>query len=226
MRKVLRPVLIGASSFLLGALCLFAFLKLSPGTAASILGSPEGEHHYSSSKPIVPALQLHKDDDDDEEAQAPAPAAPSPAPGTSAQAGKGGSPFPSFFDKDDEDVLGGQDPFVAMRKMHEQLEKEMSQGFAGLDQDAAIAGGEQITRKEDDKSVSYEIKGVDGSTLNTSVKNGYLTIQGETKKQNGGMTFQASFQRMFSLPPNVDASKMQTLSEKDRVVLRFPKKTS
>ncbi|HEY8279813.1 MAG TPA: Hsp20/alpha crystallin family protein, partial [Bdellovibrionota bacterium] len=56
------------------------------------------------------------------------------------------------------------------------------------------------------------------------VKNGYLTITGETKKQTANSSILSSFHKMFPLPPNVDSTKMETISEKDKVVLRFPKR--
>jgi HSP20 family molecular chaperone IbpA len=102
--------------------------------------------------------------------------------------------------------------------MQEDMEKEMRQGFT------FSADSEEIVAKEDEKSVSYEIKGAVGSSLNTSVENGYLSISGETKQKKGNFSFQSSFHRMFPLPRNVDPAKMETISEKDKVVLRFPKK--
>ncbi len=82
----------------------------------------------------------------------------------------------------------------------------------------------EVEVKEDEKWVSYEISDVDATTLSASVKNGMLVISGETRKQSGGATFATSFQRMLSLPPNVDPQKMETMSEENKVILRFPKK--
>lgn len=204
MRSYLRPMLFGLSGFLIGGAAVYFFLSHG--------ASPESERSsYHSTKPIVSALQLPKN----EETPPSAPLPQARAPGRSA---------------DDEaeaadDAFLGQDPFVAMRKMREQMEKEMRAGMAagmGFDMES---GGAEITAKEDDKSVSYEIRDVVGGTLNTQVSNGMLTVSGESKQVHGSISMQSSFQRSFSLPPNVDAEKMETISEKDRVVLRFPKKS-
>ena len=164
--------------------------------------SPEAAPSHYSSKPIVSAMQLPKKQDEEE-----APPVAQLAPGD-----------------DDEERAIMQNPFQAMRKMQEQMEKEMQAGLG-----AAAFGdmevGNEITTKEDAKSVSYEIKDVVGGTLNTSVKNGYLTVSGESKKQMGGFSMQSSFQRTLSLPRNVDPDKMETISGKDSVTLRFPKKS-
>ena len=202
MRKYRTPILIGLASFLFGVGCLYAFLKGSPDTAESMLGA-QSKH----SKPIVSALNLGPPKDED---AAPAPQNPS---GGQAQA---------QAEEQEEDDFMAQDPFMAARKLHEQMEKEMRGGFAGFD----VSEENEIVAREDDKSVSYEIKDVEGGSLNTSVKDGYLTISGESKKVNGSISFQSSFHRSFPLPPNVDPSKMETISEKDRVVLRFPKRHS
>ncbi|MGZ3651792.1 MAG: Hsp20 family protein [Bdellovibrionota bacterium] len=201
MRKYLRPILIGLTSFLLGVAFLYSLLKFSPDTAQSVIGGEK-----KSSKPIVSALNLPHPQQEEE---AP-PLVPPSAPGQ-----------PRARNEDqDEEALMAQDPFAAVRQMQKQMEDEMRQGFAGMEVDT----GNDIVTKEDDKSVSYEIKDVDGGSLSTSVKNGYLTISGESKKVNGSISFSSSFHRSFPLPPNVDSAKMETISEKDRVVLRFPKK--
>jgi HSP20 family molecular chaperone IbpA len=221
--KYVRPILIGLSCFLLGAACLFAFFRLSPDTGRTLLGEQENHH---SSKPIVSAFNLAPHKEDDEEAQPAPPQAPA-TPQQGAQANRA-NPMAPFFDDDDADFFGGQDPFAAARKLHEQIQKQMAAGMAGMGGAGGVidlGSSEQITKKEDAKSLSYEIKGVEGSSLNTSVQDGYLTIRGETKRQAGGMSIQSSFQRSFPLPRNVDPTKMETISEKDMVVLRFPKRS-
>lgn len=214
MRKVLLVLLLGFGCFLLGAACLFGFFRFSPATTQTLLGT---EGSRSSSKPIVSALQLPQNPDAEE-----APTTPPPTVQRNARP-RAMPALPSPFDQDDADFFGGQDPFEAARKLHQQMQEEMRQGFAGMQ--VMDGASEEITEKEDAHFVSYEIKGVEGSSLNTSVQNGFLTIRGESKRQGGGMTFQTSFQRSFSLPRNVDATKMETISEKDKVVLKFPKKS-
>jgi HSP20 family molecular chaperone IbpA len=196
MRSYLRSMLIGLAGFVLGGAAVYAFQ--SRGVP------PEyGRASYHSDKPIVSALQLPKNDESAPQNQATAQAR---------------------TEEEAEDAFLGQDPFTAMRKMREQMEKEMRAGVgAGMGFDME-SGGAEITAKEDAKSVSYEIKDVVGGTLNTQVSNGMLTVSGESKQIHGSISMQSSFQRSFSLPPNVDAAKMETISEKDKVVLRFPKR--
>lgn len=121
--------------------------------------------------------------------------------------------------------FGGQDPFAEAERMREEMMKGMP-GMQMID-----AGGEQeVVKREDADAVYYEIQGVDQTKLQTKVDGGYLTIQGETRKKTGeeGGFFQAevrnSFQRSFPLPPGVDEQKMELSSEKDKVILRFPKR--
>ncbi len=191
-----KALWIGLASFLLGVFCLFGALKWIPNLAPSLLGERSVVQH----KPIESALDLRQSKpEEQEEAMAP----------------------PSFKDsEEDEDDFFA--PFVQARQLQQQMEKEMRKGMAGAFQGANSE--QNIVKKEDAHSVSYEIKGVEGSSLNTSVQNGYLTISGMTKSESAHVSFQSSFHRMFPLPPNVDSAKMETLSEKDKVVLRFPKK--
>lgn len=124
-----------------------------------------------------------------------------------------------------QQLFGGEDPFEEMEKMRKSLGDQG--GLAGLMQ---LQGGDDqnVVEREDDQSVYYEISGVDQSKLSTRVENGYLTIKGESKKQSGqdgfSATMQSSFQRSFPLPAGVDEKKMEMSSEKDKVILRFPKR--
>lgn len=119
---------------------------------------------------------------------------------------------------------GGQffDPFAEAERLHQ------SMGFPGL----LTMGDEQnIVEREDEEAVYYEITGIDQTKLNTKVENGQLTISGETRKRSGDedsffrTEMQSTFQRSFPLPPGVIEEKMEISSEKDKVVLRFPKRS-
>lgn len=112
----------------------------------------------------------------------------------------------------------GMDPFAEAQRIQEEMEQAMLQGAAGS------GASQQIEVKDEEKYWIVEVSDVDATTLSASVKSGMLVISGETRQQHGGATFSSSFQRMMSLPPNVDPSKMETMSEENKVVLRFPKK--
>ena len=94
-----------------------------------------------------------------------------------------------------------------------------------------------ISKREDDSSVYYDIKveDVKSTSINTKVENGYITITGTTEKrndtsdekENDGLSsqsvYKSTFHRTFPLPEQVDQNKMQMTSEKDKIVLKFPK---
>lgn len=121
--------------------------------------------------------------------------------------------------------FGGKDPFEEARKLHEDMMKGFPQGLT-MRMDT-----QQIIEKEDDYAVYYEIRGVDRAKLRTQVVDGTLTIQGESKQDAGedGSPFRATmrstFRRQVQLPPNVDALGMQVLGDKEKVILKFPKKS-
>ncbi|MGZ3691073.1 MAG: Hsp20/alpha crystallin family protein, partial [Pseudobdellovibrio sp.] len=93
-----------------------------------------------------------------------------------------------------------------------------------------------ISKREDDSFVYYDIKvgDLNSTSINTKIENGYVSISGTEEKKSGPEVkegnastqsiFKSSFSRTFPLPGNVDQAKMQMLTEKDKVVLKFPKK--
>lgn len=95
-----------------------------------------------------------------------------------------------------------------------------------------------IVEREDGDAVYYDIKvpNVSTTSISTKVENGYVTITGTTEKKSGESdndnesddfssmsVFQSNFSRTFPVPENVDPNKMQMTSEKDKIVLMFPK---
>lgn len=92
-----------------------------------------------------------------------------------------------------------------------------------------------ISKREDDNFVYYDIKvdDVKSTSINTKVESGYVTITGTVEKKSGSegkddsfsaqSIFKSSFNRTFPLPENVEQNKMQMLTEKDKVILKFPK---
>lgn len=149
--------------------------------------------------------------------------------------------FKNFDSMFDDDFFRREDPFEEMKKFRKRL-----MGQFGHERDSffyspfdswyedKFGGGsvEDISKREDDKYIYYDIKvaGVDGTKVNTTVKDGYLTISGEVKRSKGGdkegearSVFQSSFRRTFPLPENVDSENMEMLNEKNKIVLKFPK---
>ncbi len=147
-----------------------------------------------------------------------------------------------------DDVFNQGDPFDQMRKMRDQMEKRIqglnanhlnsSNPFDSWFSDK-FGGGtiNDISKREDDSSVYYDIKveDVKSTSINTKVENGYITITGTTEKKSSTSderetdgfsaksVYKSTFNRTFPLPEQVDQNKMQMTSEKDKIVLKFPK---
>lgn len=195
--KYWKFALAGAAGALLGAALLLGVLRAKPEAAQSLLAT--GQEVRGNHKTIDPSLLPFRSDPPREEAEE--------------AANEDANEAEEFF----------QNPFAHMQKIREQMDEEMRahlSGMPGLGHEEK----QNVVRKEDDKFISYEINGVDATKLNTSVKDGYLTISGETRRESGQASMQSSFRRIFPLPSNVDAAKMETTSEKDKVILRFPKR--
>lgn len=156
------------------------------------------------------------------------------------------SPFDAFESMDSR----SRDIFSQMRKMQESFfgggfdnffESDlMDMGPASRFGVGGMASSANITSREDQHFLYYEISGdsIENTSVSTSVEDGYLTItaeihSGNPKAENdesGGSSFQSNFQstmqRTFPLPGNVDESKMETLAEGSKIILRFPKVNS
>lgn len=84
-----------------------------------------------------------------------------------------------------------------------------------------------VSQREDDKNVYYEVPlaGADGVNrkLNVEIKEGMIKINEDVKDHNNGV-FETSSERMFSIDPMLDADKAEVINEKDKIVIRIPKK--
>lgn len=141
--------------------------------------------------------------------------------------------FDSLFDKK---FFDHSDPFDEMKRMRERMQKyfdnrDTSNPFDSWFGDRFGGGSvEDISKREDENFVYYDIRIPlsDGTSVKTTVENGYLTITGEVTRDQGSTDtnssfFSSTFKRTFPLPPNVDATKMQSSHEKDKFVVKFPK---
>jgi HSP20 family molecular chaperone IbpA len=147
--------------------------------------------------------------------------------------------FSNFDTVFDDDFFRQNDPFEEMRKFREQLGRRVQNpkrqdSFFANPFDSwfgnRFGGGSvaDISKREDEKFVYYDIHldGLEGSTLQANVENGYLTVSGEVKRQigtNSGSLMHSSFRRSFPLPTNIDGKKMEMSSAKDQITLKFPK---
>lgn len=112
-----------------------------------------------------------------------------------------------------------EDPFTQVAKMREQ----MRQRFAREDDGEGLTG---IQRREDDHFVYFDLRLQDpkSTSLNSKVEDGYLNITGKVEKnQDEDNYFSSSFSKTFPVPDGVDAEKMQTEADGDKVTFKFPK---
>jgi len=144
----------------------------------------------------------------------------------------------NFFD---EDFFGQKDPFDSLRRFREKLGvpplgggRSQSNSFDSWF-GRRFGGGSvfDITKREDDRFVYYDVQvdDVESTNLETKIDQGHITIIGETKKQDhagsqGGSFFSSRFSRSFPLPAEADGENMEVVREKNRIILKFPKKTT
>jgi HSP20 family molecular chaperone IbpA len=145
--------------------------------------------------------------------------------------------FDDFFN---DDFFIQRDPFVEMKKgitARTGTDHALGNPFDSWFSDK-FAGGtiNDISKREDEQFVYYDIKipDLNSTSINTKVTDGYITVSGSTEKRTESPSgsasqastesvFRSTFNRVFPLPDQVDQNKMEMLSEKNKVVLKFPK---
>lgn len=84
-----------------------------------------------------------------------------------------------------------------------------------------------ISQREDNKNVYYDIplRGDDGTNhkLNVEIKDGMIKISEDIKDNSNGV-LETSSERMFTIAPGLDADKAEVINQKDKIVIRIPKK--
>ena len=107
-------------------------------------------------------------------------------------------------------------------------QQSMVDMFSRMDSDIGESFGTQVDHREDDKFVYYDIplKGLDGNNhkLNVEIKNGMIKIS-EDNKQTGDAVVETSSERMFSIDPGLDGDKAEVINEKEKIVIKIPKKS-
>jgi hypothetical protein len=105
--------------------------------------------------------------------------------------------------------------------MLETIARMKAQGEIGA------SGLGEITQREDDKNVYYEIplKGQDGNThkLNVEIKNGMIKISEDVSSVSDNI-METSSERMFSIGPGLVGDKAEVINEKEKVIIKIPKK--
>lgn len=84
-----------------------------------------------------------------------------------------------------------------------------------------------VSRREDDDNVYYDIpqkaEGGVEHRLNVEVKDGMIRIS-EDQKSSGDTLVETSSERMFSIDPGLDGERAEVINEKDKIVIKIPKK--
>ena len=85
----------------------------------------------------------------------------------------------------------------------------------------------EINQREDDKFYYYEIplKNINGANqkLNVEIKNGMIRIS-EDLKTSGTRSIQSSSERLFSIDPGLDIDKAEVINEKNKILIKIPKR--
>lgn len=82
------------------------------------------------------------------------------------------------------------------------------------------------SRREDDQFVYYDIK-IDKSSnnkLSVEVKDGLIHLKSLSNNSAQGSSFSSSMEQVFSIDSNLDDKKAEVLNEKEKIVIKIPKK--
>ncbi len=214
MKEIIKKVAVPLTSAIVGGLAVIAALRLSPSIRHKIKVDKDSAQHDG---------QIYDDIIKQQEAIR-----------------------RQFDDLFKEDFLAQNDPFEEMKKMRNQIGKHRERlhgknqskdnsfdsWFSDKFGDGSI---NDISKREDDNFVYYDVKidDVNSTSINTKVENGYVRISGTIEKKSDSEEkdksysshnlFKSSFDRTFPLPEDIDQNKMQMITEKDKIILKFPK---
>lgn len=107
---------------------------------------------------------------------------------------------------------------------------ERMEGDAGMGMENAMSGAPAvIAQREDDKFEYYDIplRGHNGVNrkLNVEIKDGLVRVKEDTTNKNENSLTESTSERMFTLDPRrLDIDRAEVLNEKDKIVIKIPKK--
>lgn len=111
---------------------------------------------------------------------------------------------------------------------HEKIMETMlreSQSKASRFHGASTLG--MIDKNEDDKNVYYEIPLNEdlgeNHKINVEIKNGFINIS-EKFKDNSNGNIETSSERVFSIESHLDSSRAEIIHNKNKIIVRIPKK--
>lgn len=99
-------------------------------------------------------------------------------------------------------------------------------GFSSVNNSAI-----KINRTEDSQYKYIEIYGenLNNEKINIDIKNGMISIKGEIKKSSSkdqsSVNFYSSFNQSFSVPNGVRENEAVFDSDKDKIIIKFPKES-
>jgi HSP20 family protein len=130
-------------------------------------------------------------------------------------------------------MLARWDPWREMNRVQEEMSRLLGDSSAlRAGESLGWAPATDIYEDEDGLSLKFELAGVDPKDVDIRFENGVLTIKGERKmeKEEKKENYHrvelsyGAFNRSFSLPPTVDADKIEAGFKSGILVVHLPKK--
>jgi len=145
-------------------------------------------------------------------------------------------PGDPFFNDD----FWGDDPFMDMRRMREQVEsmfKNFHTRYPQIQQPSTGSGfalSNDFSMEESDQAyeIRLDLSGLDQDKVDVEIKKHSITVTGQysvqEKQQDSNRYFESrsmgSFMKTIPLPVNADTSKVETQQKGDTLVINIPKK--
>lgn len=108
----------------------------------------------------------------------------------------------------------------------EDFELDIKKAPFGRDFQGASTVG-LLSKREDATTVYYEIplkeNLSDKHKMNVDIKDGVIKISEELKSDEHG-SIETSSERIFTIDSNLDSTKAEVINEKDKIVIKIPKK--
>lgn len=120
--------------------------------------------------------------------------------------------------------FGSEDPFDRADRLHKQLLEEMQKQTDSFGEEPPGGNLEVSEIKENEKEYFFEVdtRAMPGAQVSVQVDPGQLTLTAQAGGESPG--FQATVQKSFSIPEDVDANLVELENSKDKVVVHLPKK--
>ena len=130
-------------------------------------------------------------------------------------------------------MLTKWDPWRELNRAQEEMGRLLDDRFVlRAGESLGWTPATDIYEDEEGLSLKFELAGVEPKDVDIRFENGVLTIKGERKLENEEKKENyhrvelsyGAFNRSFSLPPTVDADKIEAQSKNGVLVVHLPKK--